>query len=151
MPGCTLSRASLARTRQLAQEVAALLRRGDVVLLIGDLGAGKTAFTKALAGALGVEEDVTSPTFTLMRHYPTATTAGTLLHIDAYRLEGPAGLEDLGIEELLDDGVAVIEWGDLVAAAIGPDHLDITFTWVDEEHRAITIEPHGASWKSRLQ
>lgn len=123
------------------------LRAGDVVLLIGDLGAGKTTFTKALAKALGVDEPVTSPTFTLVRTYATATDL-VLVHIDAYRLEG---LDDLALPELLEDGgCAVIEWGDLVARAVGPDHLDIRFEVVDDddEARLLSMTGHG-SWSSR--
>ena len=114
-------------TGAFARRVAMALRAGDVVLLIGDLGAGKTTFTKALAQGLGVDEPVTSPTFTLVRTYATATDL-VLVHIDAYRLDGPDGLDDLALPELLEDGgCAVIEWGDLVAGALGPDHLDIRF------------------------
>ena len=137
-------------TGAFARRVAMALRAGDVVLLIGDLGAGKTTFTKALAQALGVVEPVTSPTFTLVRTYATATDL-VLVHIDAYRLEGPEGLDDLALPELLEDGgCAVIEWGDLVARNVGPDHLDIRFEAVDDddEARFLSVTGHG-SWSSR--
>jgi tRNA threonylcarbamoyladenosine biosynthesis protein TsaE len=145
VPRRTISRAP-AQTAALADQIAAHLGRSDVLLLIGDLGTGKTTFTQALAAALGIDEPVTSPTFTIMRHYVTRDQH-TLLHIDAYRLRGPAELSDLGIDELLDDGaMAVIEWGDIVAAAVGPDHLDVHLTWVDETVREIRVEPVGARW-----
>ena len=146
VPHRTISRAPT-QTAALAHLIAAHLGARDVVLLIGDLGTGKTTFTQALAVALGIDEPVTSPTFTIMRHY-TTRYQGTLLHIDAYRLRGPAELHDLGIDELLDDGaMAVIEWGDIVAAAVGPEHLDIHLNWVDETVREIRVEPHGERWR----
>lgn len=141
---------SLDETAHLAARLAALLRPGDIVLLIGDLGAGKTTFTQYLAASLGVTEVVTSPTFTLMRHLPT--TAGfTLLHLDAYRLHGPADYAELGVDELVDDGgVAVIEWGDVVADAVGPEHLDLRFTWEGAAARSVTIAARGAEWQLRV-
>lgn len=132
---------SLNSTAALARAVTAELRPGSVVLLIGDLGAGKTTFTKALAEAAGVNEEVTSPTFTIMRPYDAQFSFGSasLLHLDAYRLGGPEPLDDLGIFELLDDGaVAVIEWGDLVASAF-PDALAIEFLVFDDDTRTATM------------
>ena len=129
---------SLADTARLATTVAGLVRAGDVVLLIGDLGAGKTAFTKFLAAALGVVEPVTSPTFTIMTEHRAGDQL--LLHLDAYRLDGPDALEDLGLFELLDDGaIAVIEWGDIVEAAIGALPLRIELAWTGEQARAIRV------------
>ena len=121
-----------------------------MVLLIGDLGAGKTTFTKALARAMGVDEQVTSPTFTLLRTYPTKMGI-ELIHIDAYRLEGPEGMDDLALPELLDTGCAVIEWGDVVAGAVGPDHLDIRLGPVDDDEDARLIEVCGhGRWAARV-
>jgi tRNA threonylcarbamoyladenosine biosynthesis protein TsaE len=118
----TLISRSLGDTAFFADELAQLLLPGDVVLLIGDLGAGKTAFTKALARSFAIDEPITSPTFTIMRTYegtfPNRRQPVTLAHLDAYRLEHADAIEDLGLFELLDRGaVAVIEWGDLVAEA----------------------------------
>jgi tRNA threonylcarbamoyl adenosine modification protein YjeE len=104
-------------TAELAAAVAASIRTGDTILLVGDLGAGKTTFVQALAVAMGATDDVVSPTFTIMRHVPLAD-GRTLLHLDAYRLHGPDDLDDLGFFELLEgDAIAVIEWGDIVADA----------------------------------
>ena len=120
------------------------------MLLIGDLGAGKTTFTQALARAMGVDEQVTSPTFTLLRTYPTPKGID-LIHIDAYRLEGPAEMDDLALPELLDTGCAVIEWGDVVAAAVGPDHLDIRLSAIDDDENARIIEVCGhGGWAERV-
>ncbi len=123
---------SLADTALFADELARVLLPGDVVLLIGDLGAGKTAFTKALARALAIEEPITSPTFTIMRTYDCQLPGGSpvvLAHLDAYRLDHADAIEDLGLFELLDRGaVAVIEWGDLVAEAFDTAPLVIRIT-----------------------
>ncbi len=123
---------SLADTALFADRLAHVLLPGDVVLLIGDLGAGKTAFTKALARSLAIDEPITSPTFTIMRTYDGLLPGGppaVLAHLDAYRLEHADAIEDLGLFELLDRGaVAVIEWGDLVAEAFATAPLVIRIT-----------------------
>ncbi len=101
---------SLADTAALAAEVAGRLRPGGVLLLEGDLGAGKTTFVQALARALGVARPVTSPTFTLANAYPLPG-GGELVHMDLYRLASPSGVYDLGLEEALEGGARVaIEW-----------------------------------------
>jgi tRNA threonylcarbamoyladenosine biosynthesis protein TsaE len=111
-----------ADTARFAAQLAGELRPGDVVLLVGDLGAGKTTLVQGLARALGSDDEVVSPTFTIMRHLGVRWASGvpgTLLHLDAYRLGGPGDLDELGLFELLDDGAAaVIEWGDVVEAAV---------------------------------
>jgi tRNA threonylcarbamoyladenosine biosynthesis protein TsaE len=149
--------ASLAETRSLARQLSDFLRPGDVVLLIGELGAGKTAFSQGLGAALGVVDDITSPTFTIMRDYPVVLPSGrstTFLHLDAYRLEGPAAVDDIGLFEMLDAGAfAVIEWGDIVAGAFGTDPLVIEFFWETEESRAIVVSadtngPWAERWAS---
>ena len=138
---------SVAATRDLAAAVASLARPGDIVLLVGDLGAGKTAFTQGFAIALGVEEQVTSPTFTLARSYQGRFR---LNHLDAYRLESAQEAEDIGLAEILDDGVTVIEWGDTVAPAIPADYLELRFAYGDEDDdRLIGIRVVGPSWAAR--
>jgi tRNA threonylcarbamoyladenosine biosynthesis protein TsaE len=115
-----------AATRSAAAEVANTLQPGDVILLEGDLGAGKTTFVQGLAAALGVNAPVTSPTFTLMNVYPTPR-GFDLVHVDAYRLEQLSELVDLALPEMLDDGaVVVIEWGER-AAPILPGAQRIVF------------------------
>ena len=157
---------SLGDTSLFADGLAKILLPGDVVLLIGDLGAGKTAFTKALASALGVEEPITSPTFTIMRTYDAllplallnpdiAATVGaeqgqlsarpvTLAHLDAYRLEHADAIEDLGLFELLDRGaIAVIEWGDLVAQAFDSAPLAIWITIEPASVEPVSVDQGG--------
>jgi tRNA threonylcarbamoyladenosine biosynthesis protein TsaE len=138
---------SAAATRELAAAVAALARPGDLVLLVGDLGAGKTAFTQGFAEALGVDEPITSPTFTLVRTY-----AGKhrLNHLDVFRLERASEADDLGLGELLEDGITLIEWGDTIASALPADYLELRFVFGDDDDER-TIEPRivGPSWSAR--
>jgi tRNA threonylcarbamoyladenosine biosynthesis protein TsaE len=126
-------------TASLARDLAATLRAGDVLLLSGNLGAGKTAFVRGLAAGLGIDpHDVSSPTFTLVHEYRGGRL--TLYHVDLYRLER-AATEDLGLEELgARDGVLAIEWPDRLThslAAAKTVHLEI----VDDQTRRITIAP----------
>jgi tRNA threonylcarbamoyladenosine biosynthesis protein TsaE len=143
--------ADVAATQAAAAMVADALQPGDVVLLDGDLGTGKTTFTQGLARALGVSEPVTSPTFTLMQIYPT--TAGfDLCHVDVYRLERLSEVIELALPEMLDDGAAaVIEWGERAAAALTPDFLrvDLALTEVEGE-RLLTFDAVGSQWETRL-
>lgn len=127
--------------------MAALARPGDLLLLVGDLGAGKTAFTQGFAEALGVTEPITSPTFTLCRTYD-----GThrINHLDVYRLEQANEAEGLGLGELLDDGITLIEWGDTIAAALPADYLELRFTFGDgDDDRSIAARIVGPSWSAR--
>jgi tRNA threonylcarbamoyladenosine biosynthesis protein TsaE len=105
-------------TRDLAARLARAARRGDVIVLQGTLGAGKTTFAQGFARGLGVDGPVTSPTFTLVRQYPCAL--GQLVHVDVYRLEQLAEVDDLGLEDLGEDGVVLVEWGDVARPALGP-------------------------------
>ncbi|MGH9076396.1 MAG: tRNA (adenosine(37)-N6)-threonylcarbamoyltransferase complex ATPase subunit type 1 TsaE [Acidimicrobiales bacterium] len=137
-------------TQEVAARLAGLLSAGDVVLLGGELGAGKTTFTKGLAAALGVAEVVTSPTFTLLRSYPAAGGL-TLLHADVYRLGQLREVLDLALTEQLDEGaVAVVEWGERAAPALGPDYLSITFGHgAGETDRTLLVRAVGQAWAGR--
>lgn len=127
-------------TKELAAALAELARPGDLLLLVGDLGAGKTAFTQGFGAALGIDELITSPTFTLVNTYEGRLE---LNHLDVYRLGDLAEFEDLGMGEMLDDGsVTVIEWGDAVAPALPSDFLEIRVTF---DEVAVAIDPTGAS------
>ncbi len=141
---------SRAETASVGAAVASLLHGGDVVILSGELGAGKTALTSGLVSALGSNDQVTSPTFTIMRHHPFGT-GGQLLHLDAFRLAGPDDAEEIGLLELLDAGaIAVIEWGERIAAALGPNLLVLTLAHVDDDDdaRDIRVEGRGPRWEA---
>jgi tRNA threonylcarbamoyladenosine biosynthesis protein TsaE len=105
-------------TRDLAARLAQAARLGDVIVLRGGLGAGKTTFAQGFARGLGVEGPVTSPTFTLVRQYPCAL--GQLVHVDVYRLDHLAEVADLGLADLVEDGLAIVEWGEVARPALGP-------------------------------
>ena len=126
-------------TQQVARQLAALLRPGDVLLLSGDLGAGKTTFVRGLAEGLGIDPgDVSSPTFTLVHEYRGGRL--TLYHADLYRLQ-QAATDDLGLEELgIEDGVLAIEWPDRLAHEM-PGALLVKLETVDETTRRITVGP----------
>jgi tRNA threonylcarbamoyladenosine biosynthesis protein TsaE len=149
-PPLQIATGSADATRQVGERVGALVQAGDLVLLGGDLGAGKTTFTQGLARALGVAERVTSPTFTLVHSYEGRGLR--LIHADIYRLEHLQEVIDLGLPELLEEGAAaVVEWGDLAAPALLPDHLNIRmFFGPGDDDRVMELEPVGAHWRSRL-
>ncbi len=134
-------------TRSAAGRLAALCRPGDVIVVVGQLGAGKTAFVSGLADGLGVEETVTSPTFVLMRRYDSGFLP--LVHVDVYRLTSMAEFEDLGALENGVDGVVAIEWGEMVGASLPVDRLLVRIE-VDgsNEERLIQMLPFGI-WRSR--
>ena len=135
-------------TKELAASIAGLVRPGDTLLLAGDLGAGKTTFTQGFGRALGAEGPITSPTFTLLRHYTEASPP--LLHADVYRVDFLQEIVDLGLSELLDEGaVAVIEWGDVAAPVLPPDFLEIRIEFTDDDGRSFRLRPVGARWAAR--
>ena len=128
-------------TADVARELAAALNAGDVILLSGNLGAGKTAFVRGLASGLGIDpEDVSSPTFTLVHEYRGGRL--TLYHADLYRLERIA-TEDIGLEEMgVADGVLAIEWPDRLAHAM-PGAREVQIEIVDENTRQITMSRYS--------
>lgn len=146
--------ASPADTARLGARLAGLLEPGDVVLLSGELGAGKTTLVKAVVAALGGEEEVTSPTFTLLRTYATRPVVA---HVDCWRLEQLHEVLDLGLEEVLDDGgVALVEWGEAAEPVFGRDALVLRLTVEpggdpEAPSTARRIElAGGARWHARL-
>lgn len=137
-------------TRDLARALSPYVRGGDVVLLAGDVGTGKTTFTQGFGDALGVTEPITSPTFILMRRYDGRLP---LVHVDVYRLEHLQEVLDLGLAEMLDDGgVALIEWGDVVAPALPADFLEVRFEYgVGDDDRHVQLRTVGPGWSARVR
>lgn len=153
--------ASAEETMAVARALTGALRAGDVVLLAGDLGAGKTTFTKGVAAALGVTELVTSPTFTLVRTYPTASSAEEsadpgavkcLVHADLFRLDHLREVVDLAIGEMLEDGaLALVEWGDLAIPVLGRDALVVGLAHGQgSDDRSVSLRLTGR-WESRQE
>ncbi|MGH9062467.1 MAG: tRNA (adenosine(37)-N6)-threonylcarbamoyltransferase complex ATPase subunit type 1 TsaE [Acidimicrobiales bacterium] len=143
-----LSTKSAEDTRELAGVVATMVSPGDVLLLIGDLGTGKTTFAQGFGAALGVAEPITSPTFVLLRSYRGRLD---LLHADVYRLDRLQEVVDLGLPELLDEGgVALVEWGDVAAPALAPDVLEVRLAYAEGDHRRVDLRPVGRRWSDRL-
>ncbi|MDQ3680277.1 MAG: tRNA (adenosine(37)-N6)-threonylcarbamoyltransferase complex ATPase subunit type 1 TsaE [Actinomycetota bacterium] len=136
-------------TRQLGALLASLALPGDVILLSGDLGAGKTTFAQGFARGLGVEDAVVSPTFTLVRDYQGRLP---LVHCDVYRLDHLQEVLDLGLGEMLDDGaVALVEWGDVAAPALPPDYLEMRIQLSDTDaERWLAGRAVGSSWVRRM-
>jgi tRNA threonylcarbamoyladenosine biosynthesis protein TsaE len=135
-----------ADTLAVAAKLAAILRPGDVVLLAGGLGVGKTLFTSGLASGLGVEEQVSSPSFVLVRQYRSGFIP--IVHVDVYRVGSLNEFEDLDVFELAKDGVLVIEWGDAVESAMPADHLRVEFSVGEDESRKLRLIPSG-EWSER--
>jgi tRNA threonylcarbamoyladenosine biosynthesis protein TsaE len=136
-------------TEGIAREIAEVLQAGDVVVLTGDLGAGKTTFARGLADGLGVVGPVVSPTFTLAREYRGRLP---MLHVDLYRLDRAQEVIDLGLEDLADDdAVIVVEWGDIAAAYLpGDERLEVRIErGPGDDERAVTLTPLGPSWLTR--
>lgn len=138
---------SVEETRALGEQLGrAVLVPGDVVVLSGELGAGKTALAQGVGRGLEVDGPVVSPTFTLVREYKGRHP---LCHVDLYRLEWVQELHDLGIEEHLDDSVTLIEWGEMAASALPSDRLEVRLTpGVGADERIIELVLLG-SWRSR--
>jgi tRNA threonylcarbamoyladenosine biosynthesis protein TsaE len=126
----------LAATRDLGARIAAGLRIGDVVALEGDLGAGKTTLARAILEALGVNEAVPSPTFTLVQHYETSRLL--VRHYDLYRIEKTQEVEELGLDEALDEGAALIEWPERALAWVPEDRLHVVLH-LDRGARRATV------------
>ncbi|GAX00974.1 tRNA (adenosine(37)-N6)-threonylcarbamoyltransferase complex ATPase subunit type 1 TsaE [Secundilactobacillus silagei] len=139
-------------TMTIGQQIAPLLAPKDIILLDGDLGAGKTTFTKGLAAGLGIKRNVKSPTFTIIREYQDGRIP--LYHMDVYRLEDGSG-DELGLEEYFNgDGVSVVEWSKFVADELPADYLRIAFKRLDdlgENQRELTFEPHGARFVTMVK
>jgi tRNA threonylcarbamoyladenosine biosynthesis protein TsaE len=141
--------------RALGRRLAAVLRPGDLVVLSGDLGAGKTTLVQGIGAGLGVRGPVTSPTFVIARVHPSLTGGPALVHADAYRLSSPAEVDDLDLDASLETSVTVVEWGGGLVEGLAADRLDVTIALApptavpqlaDQEPRTVRLEGHGPRW-----
>ena len=145
----TLTASNPSDTASIAAVLAEMAKPGDMFVLIGEMGAGKTFFAQQFGAALGVTDPITSPTFNLLHNYQGGRLP--MHHADLYRLERTGELADLGIAELVEaGGVALVEWGDVVGDDIG-DGLTITIEHVDgsDDVRNISIGWRGKQWETR--
>lgn len=147
----TITTRSVEETRIVGACLAPMLLPGDVISLSGDLGAGKTALVQGIAAASGVQDRVTSPSFTIVHHYEGRFP---FIHIDVYRLNSFQEVIDLGFEEFLDpESVVLIEWGDAIAPLLPRRHLEIEIrrTDVDDDERFFVFRPRGQEWVRKVQ
>jgi tRNA threonylcarbamoyladenosine biosynthesis protein TsaE len=150
--------------RALGRRLAAMLRPGDLVVLNGALGTGKTTLVQGIGAGLGVRGPVTSPTFVIARVHPSLTGGPALVHADAYRLTSPAEVDDLDLDASLETSVTVVEWGGGLAEGLAADRLEVSIAVAgpgagaggpggtpggaepDQEPRTVRLEGHGARW-----
>lgn len=140
---------SAEQTRRVGMRLGALLKPGDVVCLIGDLGAGKTTFVQGLAAGWGSLDPVSSPTFVIVNLYRRLDQS-QLFHLDAYRLSGPAEAADLDLDALLENGSLVIEWADIIAKALPDERLWVNLHYVDEFQRDLVFSASGSHYDQTL-
>jgi tRNA threonylcarbamoyladenosine biosynthesis protein TsaE len=135
--------------RAIGSRLAGLLRAGDLVVLTGDLGAGKTTLTRGLGEALGVRGAVTSPTFVIARVHPSTVAGPPLVHVDAYRLGSLAEVDDLDLEASLDEAVTVVEWGQGMVEGLSDSRLELSIRRShdsEDETRTVTVRAVGSRW-----
>lgn len=140
-------------TKQLGSALARVLREGDLVVLNGGLGAGKTTFTQGLGAGLNVRGQVASPTFVIARLHEPVADGPALVHVDAYRLESLDEVDALDLDTSLDEAITVVEWGEGMVEQLSQDRLDIEIRRprgeerdLDDDTRVITISGYGARW-----
>lgn len=135
-------------TDALGRALADVLAPGDLVVLVGTLGAGKTALTQGIGAGLGVGEPVTSPTFVISRVHRSGRVP--LVHVDAYRLGGAADVDDLDLDATTEESVTVVEWGEGLVEQLADEHLEIRLDRRDDDVRTALLVPHGPGWAARL-
>jgi tRNA threonylcarbamoyladenosine biosynthesis protein TsaE len=134
----------------LGRCLGSILRASDVVLMDGELGAGKTTLAAGLAAGLGIDEPITSPTFVIAREHPPTSTAPGLVHVDAYRLSSPGEIDDLDLEPVMPTSVTVVEWAKGVADHLHADPLVLTLRVLPDETREVTWQARGSRWRHDL-
>jgi tRNA threonylcarbamoyladenosine biosynthesis protein TsaE len=140
--------ATVEDTREFGRRLAAVLREGDLLILDGPLGAGKTALAQGIGAGLGVRGAVTSPTFVIARVHPGGRLP--LVHVDAYRLGGLAEVDDLDLDASLDESVTVVEWGEGKVEQLADAHLRVRIERRDDDSRLVELVGAGGDWADRL-
>lgn len=140
---------STEQTRRVGMRLGSFLQSGDVVCLVGDLGAGKTTFVQGLAAGWGSLDPVSSPTFVIVNLY-RRLDQNRLFHLDAYRLSNAAEAADLDIDAMLDEGTLVIEWADRIVEALPDEHVWIKLHYVDESQRDLVFSARGSHYLNLL-
>jgi tRNA threonylcarbamoyladenosine biosynthesis protein TsaE len=138
-------------THELGAQLGRHLLAGDVLILDGPLGAGKTTFTQGIAEGLNVRGPITSPTFVIYRIHPNLKSGPSLIHLDAYRLDSLAEVDDLDIDSNLFNAVLVAEWGSGKLENIADEYLVVKFIRHDDDTRSITFVPNGNRWDDLLK
>jgi tRNA threonylcarbamoyladenosine biosynthesis protein TsaE len=136
-------------TRAVGRVLAERLEPGDLILLTGPLGAGKTAFAQGIGAGLGVDGEVTSPTFVIARVHRGGRLP--LVHVDAYRLGGRLELDDLDLDAGVEESVTVVEWGEGLAEQLADAYLEVRIERLDDDTRVIDLVPHGGTWGRRVE
>jgi tRNA threonylcarbamoyladenosine biosynthesis protein TsaE len=147
----TFELAREADTLEFGRRLGESLRAGDLVLLVGALGAGKTVVARGIAAGMGVAGPVMSPTFVIARvHRPDAGSGPALVHVDAYRLGGWDEIDDLDLDTDLTEAAVVVEWGEGLAEHLADEYLVVRLHRRADDVREVTLEPHGARWERLL-
>ena len=138
-------------TIQLAYTIAKVLEKGDIIVLNGELGAGKTKFTQGILKYFGLEKEISSPTFTIVNEYTKDNV--NIYHFDVYRLEDEEEFYAIGGEEYFQNGICIIEWGELIKNVLPKDYIEIKFNKNDDnlDFRTIEIYPHGEKMNKKLK
>jgi tRNA threonylcarbamoyladenosine biosynthesis protein TsaE len=140
---------SAEQTRRMGLRLGTLLRTGDVIGLVGDLGAGKTTLVQGISAGWGSLDPASSPTFVLVNVY-RRPDGGRLFHLDAYRLSGAAEAEDLDIDAMLERGPLVVEWADRIREALPAESLWVSLRWIDHEQRDLMLTAHSERYRAIL-
>jgi tRNA threonylcarbamoyladenosine biosynthesis protein TsaE len=140
---------SAEQTRRIGMRLGGLLRPGDAICLIGDLGAGKTTLVQGVSAGWGSLDPASSPTFVLVNVY-RRPDGDRLFHLDAYRLSGATEAEDLDIDAFMERGPLVVEWADRIQEALPVENLWVNLRWIDQQQRDLMLTAHGARYRALL-